>query len=282
MLLPLTNNRGKIENEESNLVDILNNYDWSTTSLGPMDSWEPAFKASVNICLQTALPIVLYVGPDWTLIYNEAWRSMLMTNNQHALGKPAAQVWPEMYDNVLKPKLENIRATGKGIVENAKYFKFQRNGNVEEAYFDYSLSPLFKSDGTVWGVLNAMRDVTQNALNIQRLRTLEELRSRTSDAVSLASSCEIMKTVLHNNADIPYALIYLVENNDSKKSLSGFKSHIAHLAITTFDDGYINGNVVYGKVKRHFPDYFPETPEIIDLSKDIDENYNYIKQGPPV
>ncbi|CAG8599808.1 5294_t:CDS:2 [Dentiscutata erythropus] len=48
MLLPLTNNGGKTENEESNLVDIFHDYDWSTTSLGPMVSWEPAFKATVH------------------------------------------------------------------------------------------------------------------------------------------------------------------------------------------------------------------------------------------
>ncbi|KAF0475958.1 protein-histidine kinase [Gigaspora margarita] len=199
-----------------------------------------------------------------------------MTNQQHAFGKPAVQVRPKMYDNVLRPKLENIRIKGKGIIENDKYFEFQRNGCFEEAYFSDSFSPLFKSDGSVWGVINTMYDVTQKVLNVQRLKTLEEIRCRTSDAVSLASSCQIMKTVLRNNADIPYALIYLVENNDSKKkSFSSFKSHNAHLAATTFDGDYKNGKV-YGKIKRHFPDYFPETPEIIDLSKVIDENY--IKQ----
>ncbi|RIB17377.1 histidine kinase-like ATPase [Gigaspora rosea] len=185
MLPPLTNNGDKIENEEPNLVDMFHGYDWSKTSLGPMDSWEPVFKATVNFCLHSAFPIVIYAGPDWTLIYNEAWRSILMTNNQHAFGKPAVQVCPELYNNVLKPKLENIRINGEGIIENDKYFEFKRNGCVEEAYFNYSLSPLFKSDGSFCGVINTMCDVTQKVLNLQRLKTLEEIRCRTSEFLSI-------------------------------------------------------------------------------------------------
>ncbi|CAG8770245.1 10840_t:CDS:1, partial [Dentiscutata heterogama] len=36
-----------IENKDSTIIDLVNNYDWSTTSLGPMDSWNPALKNAV-------------------------------------------------------------------------------------------------------------------------------------------------------------------------------------------------------------------------------------------
>ncbi|CAG8740617.1 1184_t:CDS:1, partial [Dentiscutata heterogama] len=84
---------------------------------------------------------------------------------------------------------------------------------------------------------------------------------------SLESACDIMKNILSDNhADIPYALIYFVEN---KLNYDGSESLIARLITTTFDED--------GKKERHFPDYFPETHEIIDLTNDFDIGYdNYI------
>ncbi|CAG8489719.1 2419_t:CDS:2, partial [Dentiscutata heterogama] len=37
-----------IKNEEPNFVDIVYNFDWSSTLLGPMDSWEPALKTATD------------------------------------------------------------------------------------------------------------------------------------------------------------------------------------------------------------------------------------------
>ncbi|KAF0530598.1 protein-histidine kinase [Gigaspora margarita] len=70
----------------------------------------------------------------------------------------------------------------------------------------------------------------------------------------------ITNVLRNNNADIPYLLIYFIEH----KSNAGSESLIARLAATTFDEDS-------GK-ERHFPDYFPETNEIIDLSKEEYKN----------
>ncbi|RIB22998.1 hypothetical protein C2G38_2074139, partial [Gigaspora rosea] len=33
-----------IENEESKFINMVYNYDWSSTSLGPIDTWDPVLK----------------------------------------------------------------------------------------------------------------------------------------------------------------------------------------------------------------------------------------------
>ncbi|RIB09084.1 histidine kinase-like ATPase [Gigaspora rosea] len=79
----------------------------------------------------------------------------------------------------------------------------------------------------------------------------------------LENACHIItKELSDNNADIPYAIIYFVEH----KLNTAFESLIARLIATTFDYDDEKGWL--------FPDYLPETPEIIDFAKDINKNYN--------
>ncbi|RIB05305.1 histidine kinase-like ATPase [Gigaspora rosea] len=48
------------------------NYDWSSTSLGPIDRWDPAIKNLMNLILNTEFPICVFINPpDWILIYNK-------------------------------------------------------------------------------------------------------------------------------------------------------------------------------------------------------------------
>ena len=74
---------------------------------------------------------------------------------------------------------------------------------------------------------------------------------------------------LQNNQDIPYALIYLVENDKDLKT--GFNSLVARLVATTFDE-VCKEEFIHEKLKRHIPDYFPKTHEIIDLIKTSDQD----------
>ncbi|RIB22122.1 hypothetical protein C2G38_1028074 [Gigaspora rosea] len=58
-------------NENSNLLERFYNYDWSSTSLGPIDSWEPQIKSILNLCFKSGFPSYIYMGQDWITIYNE-------------------------------------------------------------------------------------------------------------------------------------------------------------------------------------------------------------------
>ncbi|RIB28828.1 hypothetical protein C2G38_2156938 [Gigaspora rosea] len=152
--------------------------------------------------------------------------------------------------------------TGKGVFKKEHYYEAQRRGYKEEVYVDYSMSPIFKSDGSVHGIISLVQEITQKVLSVRRFKTLSEFGRWTSEIKSLDSACNIITKVLRdNNADIPYALIYFVEH----KLKAGSESLIARLTATTFDEE--------NKKERYFPDYFPETCEIIDLSKEADKNH---------
>ncbi|RIB28827.1 hypothetical protein C2G38_2156934 [Gigaspora rosea] len=244
MSLPLTYHGDDTENEIST---IIYNYDWSTTYLGPMDSWEPMIKNALDLCLQSAYPICLYLGPDLITIFNKE------------LGKSVNEVYMPDYQ---LSQLKNVMTTGKGVFQKEQYVERLRSGYKEEMYFDYTFSPIFKSNGSVHGVYSLVQEVTQKVLSVRRFKTLSEFGRWTSEIKSLDSACNIITNVLRdNNADIPYALIYFIEH----KLNTGCESLIARLTATTFDED--------SKKERHFPDYFPETREIIDLFKEADNNH---------
>ncbi|KAF0550188.1 protein-histidine kinase [Gigaspora margarita] len=262
MSLSLTCSDDGIKNDVLNFDDMVYNYDWSSTLLGPMDSWEPALKNATTLCLKSAFPTCIHLGPpDWLLLYNKAFIPLLKSKHPCALGKPTKEVWPEAFDRML-PQFEYVKTTGKGIYRKKQYLELLRDGYTEESYFDYTFSPILKSDGTFCAIITLSHETTQRILHARRLKVLSEFGHRNSEVESLESACRLMTKVLSDNVDIPYALIYFVKHtlNTSSESL------IARLIATTFDKD--------GKKGKHIPDYLPDIPEIIYLAEDSIQSYN--------
>ncbi len=70
--------------------------------------------------------------------------------------------------------------TGKGFFHDDTMFLMNREGYSEECYFSFTFSPMFKSDGTVGGIFNAVQETTQRVLAARRLKTLGDLGNRTT------------------------------------------------------------------------------------------------------
>ncbi|RIB10549.1 hypothetical protein C2G38_2205784 [Gigaspora rosea] len=261
MSLPLDYS-GNNENEEQAYVKMVYDYDWSSTVLGPIDSWDPALKNALNLCLHSAFPAYLCIYPDWISIYNLAWNPLfkLKSSCQQALGKSFRETWPELYD-IFNSQFE--RKSGKGIFFKDVCYSLERDGFAEDGFFNHTISPVIQSDGSVCAIHAMGIETTQKVLNARRLKILNELGRRICEVTSLENACQIIKKVLsNNNADIPYALIYFVDH----KSDSGSDYSIARLMATTFDYD--------DKTGWKFPDYLPETLKIIDLAKDANKIYD--------
>ncbi|KAF0555756.1 PAS domain S-box protein [Gigaspora margarita] len=259
---PLMMSSKRNMSEDSNFIDMVYNFDWSSTPLGPMDTWDPALKNATNLCLKSEFPMCLYIDPpNWFLLYNKAFTSILKTKHP-ALGKLTKDVWPEMYEVHLSLAFNRVTTTGKGLDFNDRPLLLQRDGYDEVGYFIKAYSPIFKSDGTICGIWGLGQETTQKVLNTRRLNLLQEFGHLTSNIKSLESACHTIAKALRNNEDIPYTLIYFVKH----KLNTGSESLIAHLMATTFDSD--------DKEKRNIPDYLPESLETIDLAKDANKSYD--------
>ncbi|RIA84037.1 hypothetical protein C1645_832863 [Glomus cerebriforme] len=258
-------------------LNLIESFDWSSTPLGPMDSWDPTFKSTVKLCIHSVFPIAIYYGPELVHIYNQMWVPILKMKHPQAMGQPFNEVWPEIYED-LKPLFNEVLSTGKGRFEDDRLFLLFRDGYVEETYFSFTFSPIFKENGTVGGIFNASQETTQRILANRRVKTLSELGNRTPGAKSVENACHLVTQTLHEkNTDISYALMYLIENSTVKSSL---QPREAHLIATTFDkdldfqkceDGVDEITFVPNKSKRDLPENLLETKEIVDLMEIPDE-----------
>ncbi|KAF0544564.1 PAS domain S-box protein [Gigaspora margarita] len=262
MSLPSINSGDVVKSEKSNFINMVYNYDWSSTSLGPIDRWDPAIKNLTNLILNTEFPICVFINPpDWILIYNKAYLPILKSKHPEALGMRLQDVFPEAFESRTGYELNNVIATGKGVYGHDEGGAFERDGYIEEVYFCNTFSPVFKSDGTIDAILCLVQETTQKVIEARRLQTISEFGYHISGVETLENACHIVTKVLSNNKDIPYTLIYLIKHTLNASS----ESPIAHLIATTFD----NDNK-----KRHIPDYLPETHEVIDLAKNANKNYD--------
>ena len=47
--------------------------DWAATPLGPVTSWTPALRSTVDLALHSRFPVTLFWGPEFVMVYIEAY-----------------------------------------------------------------------------------------------------------------------------------------------------------------------------------------------------------------
>lgn len=67
---------------------IARNLDWSQSPLGPTSGWTPALRTMSRSIFESPDPICLWCGPQFALIYNDAYRRILGAKHPAALGTP--------------------------------------------------------------------------------------------------------------------------------------------------------------------------------------------------
>ena len=134
---------------------LIRSIDWSTTKLGPVDSWSRSLKTMLGVVLGSRFPMLLWWGPDLLHLYNDAYRPILRDKHPASLGAPAAEIWAEVWD-VAGPLARSVQEGGPATwTEDLQLFI--KNGRMaEETYFTFSYSPVPGDDGRVAGILNTV------------------------------------------------------------------------------------------------------------------------------
>ena len=199
---------------------LMRAHDWMQSPLGPPAQWPDALKMAVSICLNSRFPMVLWWGREFVMIYNDAWRPILGAKHPKGLGRPGIETWPEIWD-IIGEQLGSVLKRGEATWSEDLLLAVARYGYVEEAYFTYSYSPIKDADGRVRGVFTAVNETTERVLSERRMRILRELAARTAESKSVKEACRTFAEVLgDNNPDIPFALLYLVDDDAPGVSLA--------------------------------------------------------------
>ena len=79
---------------------MLRALDWGESPLGPVSTWPQSLKTAVRIMLTSRQPMFVWWGDELINLYNDAYRSILGGKHPGALGRPASEVWREIWDQV--------------------------------------------------------------------------------------------------------------------------------------------------------------------------------------
>ena len=68
--------------------------DWTKTPLGLVGSWPQSLQTAVSICLLSRFPILIWWGPEYIKIYNDAYRPILgASKHPAAMGQRGQEVF---------------------------------------------------------------------------------------------------------------------------------------------------------------------------------------------
>ncbi|MBW6525758.1 PAS domain S-box protein [Sphingomonas sp. RHCKR7] len=149
-------------------------HDWSASPLGAIAGWPAELRNALALALPARVEIVLFWGPDYVALYNDAYAPTIGIKHPRALGQPGRVAWSEMWDD-LEPLLAHVRTTGETFAAKDRPFYIERGGQGETVYFDVSYSPVPLADGSVGGVLCIVSDTTAR---VRAARAMAEDRER--------------------------------------------------------------------------------------------------------
>jgi len=138
-------------------------------------------------------PICLWSGPQYALVYNDAYRRILVAKHPASLGQPGSVVWAEIWEE-LQPQFDGVRTRGDTVYFEDAPFVMARldGGGTETAWFNYSLSALRDEDGSVAAVFNITPETSSRVL-LQRRFDEEQ--------AALAMSEERLRLVIEGAKD---------------------------------------------------------------------------------
>ncbi len=219
--------------------------DWSKTALGPFETWPQSLRVVIRILLTSRYAMWLGWGKELTFFYNDAYAPTLGVKHSWALGRPAWEVWEEIWPDI-GPRIEKVIRTGEATWDEGLFLVLERSGYPEETYHTFSYGPAPDDDGEVGGMLCVVTEDTDRVLGERRLSLLRDLgtdfaATNTEEEVFAA----LTRRIEARPQDLPFAAVYLFD------PLAGGEIRSARLACACGT-----------------PEGSPVAPESIDLDQD--------------
>lgn len=197
--------------------------DWSRTALGARDGWPACLKLTVDIVLNTPLPMVLMWGREQIMVYNDAYAALIGLSSLRAPGanvpsiQPAAWSWNSA---AIRQAWDGASASFPG-----SSLPVWRNGGVTQLLLDLYYTPIRNEQDGVAGILCALApsQAAPAAAPVERaLRLLvvednadarylvcETLRALGHDVESAASGEEALPALEKQSFDILFTDVSL-------------------------------------------------------------------------
>ena len=195
---------------------LIGAYNWARTPLGPIADWPESLRSTVGLMLPATAQIVLFWGPELIAIYNDAYAKVIGDKHPGALGRPARELWSEIWDE-LEPLLQSVLRTGGTVSAKDRPFRLERHGGPELAYFDISYSAVRDGAGQVTGALCIVSETTERILAQSALVKAQERLSHALSASGMIGTFDWHIPSDRLYADSRFAAMFSVEPEKSEK-----------------------------------------------------------------
>ncbi|NTF06697.1 PAS domain S-box protein [Agrobacterium rubi] len=170
--MPAGSTRPSYLPETGETADLIHQFDWSTTSLGPIEQWSSTVRTAVAMMLRSPVAIATLWGDDGIMIYNDAYVEIAGKRHPGLLGAKLREGWPEaanFNDAVMKTGM-----AGKTLSYKDQEFTLFRNGGPEHVWLDLDYSPVVDDEGVTVGVFAVVRDTSERVKASHQLEALNE------------------------------------------------------------------------------------------------------------
>ncbi len=184
---------------------LVRSIDWRTTPLGPAAEWRQSLRTAAQHLSEFALPIALYWGPEFLMLYNDSLLPMVGSNKHpHAMGQPALVVLAEIR-GIIEPLLRHVSTTGEATWSEDLMLPLVRGAAPEESYFTFTYSPIRDESGGVGGVFCAVVETTEKVIEERRLRLLNALAEANQARTKEDACAHAALHMARFRDDVPFA-----------------------------------------------------------------------------
>jgi hypothetical protein len=185
--------------------------------------------------MSTPGPAILLWGPDYHVLYNEAYIPIVGAKHPNVFGKPAKEGFADVWIRFM-PFLLQCREARRGatfeyvyaliaygclltIARDMQFFLDRGLCEHEETYFNLTISPISEGNDGVTGFFEQIAETTKRKLSERRMSTILELGEKTAKAHDVISFWTNTAAALGNNPyDISFAAIYSVQEGTERQN----------------------------------------------------------------
>jgi len=193
------------------LGGLMRHVEWTESPLGPVKGWPQSLQTVVRILLTSRYAMWMGWGPDLAFLYNDTYARMTLgKKHPWALGKPAREVWSEIWADI-EPRIQRVLDGGRATWDEALLLFLERSGFKEETYHTFSYSPLSGDDGRIMGMFCVVTEETERVVGERRLSFLRLLASALAAAIVEKDVLKATEnSLMQNQKDLPFTLTYLI------------------------------------------------------------------------
>jgi len=158
------------------MARLIRAFDWSTTSIGPIEGWPQSLQTITGFMLRSPVPLVLLWGEDGVMIYNDAYSIFAGVRHPQLLGSKVREGWDEVAD--FNDNVMRVGLAGGTLAYKDQELVLNRTGQPEQAWMDLDYSPVPDESGDPAGVIAIVVETTERVLAGRRAEAEQERQRR--------------------------------------------------------------------------------------------------------